>query len=67
MPGPDFYSKDHRVRIRTIYLAMVAEFDAMVGEYIDAVKDSGKFDNTVFIVTSDHGDMQAPSWLCFLV
>merc|ERR1712070_188566 len=54
----DFYSESHRVHIRTIYLAMVAEFDAMVGEYIKAVKDSGKFDNTVFIVTSDHGDMQ---------
>jgi len=37
---------------------MVAEFDAMVGEYIKAVQDSGKFDNSVFIVTSDHGDMQ---------
>jgi len=54
----DFYTTKHRVHIRTIYLAMVAEFDAMVGEYIKAVKDSGKFDNTVFIVTSDHGDMQ---------
>merc|ERR1719230_1791542 len=54
----DFYTKEHRVHIRTIYLAMVAEFDAMVGEYIQAVKESGKFSNTVFIVTSDHGDMQ---------
>merc|ERR1719460_2630297 len=54
----DFYSTKHRIHIRTVYLAMVAEFDAMVGEYIDAVQDSGKYDNTVFIVTSDHGDMQ---------
>lgn len=54
----DFYTKKHRVHIRTIYLAMVAEFDAMVGEYIKAVKDTGKLENTVFIVTSDHGDMQ---------
>merc|ERR1719502_1661297 len=57
-PGSYFYSKEHRIKIRTIYLAMIAEFDAMVGEYIQAVKDAGKFDNTVFIVTSDHGDMQ---------
>merc|ERR1712228_337403 len=53
-----FYTVAHRVRIRTIYLAMIAEFDAMVGQYVEAVKDRGKFDNTVFIVTSDHGDMQ---------
>jgi len=39
-------------------LAMIAEFDAMVGEYVQAVKDAGKYDNTVFIVTLDHGDMQ---------
>merc|ERR1711907_723813 len=57
-PGSYFYSKEHRIKIRTIYLAMVAEFDAMVGEYVKAVKDSGKYENTVFIVTSDHGDMQ---------
>lgn len=54
----DFYTKNHRVHIRTVYLAMVAEFDAMVGEYVKAVEDSGKFNNSIFIVTSDHGDMQ---------
>jgi arylsulfatase K len=54
----NFYTAAHRVHIRTIYLAMVAEFDAMVGEYVKAVKDIGKFGNTIFIVTSDHGDMQ---------
>merc|ERR1712070_1223248 len=33
----DFYSESHRRRIRTIYLAMIAEFDFMVGRYIQAV------------------------------
>merc|ERR1711966_259787 len=56
--GDDFHTKNHRLLIRTIYLAMIAEFDHMVGYYVKAVKDSGKYDNTVFIVTSDHGDMQ---------
>merc|ERR1739844_460916 len=41
-----------------VYLATIVEFDAMVGEYIAAVEDSGKYHNTVFIVTSDHGDMK---------
>ena len=36
---------------------MIAEFDAMVGEYMAAVKDTGLWENTVFIVTADHGDM----------
>ena len=47
-----------RRNIRRIYLAMIAEFDAMVGLYVDAVREAGVADNTIFIVTSDHGDMQ---------
>ena len=39
-------------------LAMIAEFDAMVGEYVSTVEDAGVTASTVFIVTSDHGDMQ---------
>jgi predicted AlkP superfamily pyrophosphatase or phosphodiesterase len=37
---------------------MIAEFDAMVGEYVAAVEDAGLTARTIFIVTSDHGDMQ---------
>merc|ERR1719454_2647701 len=54
----DFYTEKHRRHIRTVYLAMIAEFDAMVGQYIQAVEETGRLNNTVFIVTSDHGDMQ---------
>eukprot|EP00656_Telonema_subtile_P028988 TRINITY_DN3180_c0_g1_i4.p1 TRINITY_DN3180_c0_g1~~TRINITY_DN3180_c0_g1_i4.p1 ORF type:complete len:421 (+),score=103.57 TRINITY_DN3180_c0_g1_i4:336-1598(+) len=54
----DFYSVDRRREIRAKYYAMIAEFDAMVGQYMDTVKEMGVWNNTVFIVTSDHGDMQ---------
>ena len=37
---------------------MIAEFDAMVGKYVDTVKAAGVWEQTVTIVTSDHGDMQ---------
>lgn len=46
-----FYSRDRRKRIRSIYYAMIAEFDGMVGRYVQTVEDA------VIIVTSDHGDM----------
>jgi len=52
-----FYNKTRRQRIRRIYLAMIAEFDAMVAEYVDAVDKANLTDRTVFIITSDHGDM----------
>jgi len=52
-----FYDKDRRRRIRAIYYAMIAEFDAMVGEYVATIYDAGVQDRTCFIVMSDHGDM----------
>ena len=51
----DYYRKRN---VRRIYYAMIAEFDAMVGRYIEAIENAGLSDNTIFIVTSDHGDMQ---------
>lgn len=53
-----FYSRYRRRNIRHIYYAMIAEFDAMVGAYMQAIRDIGEWDNTIFIVTSDHGDLQ---------
>eukprot|EP00463_Aulacantha_scolymantha_P000106 TRINITY_DN1060_c0_g1_i1.p1 TRINITY_DN1060_c0_g1~~TRINITY_DN1060_c0_g1_i1.p1 ORF type:complete len:204 (-),score=20.00 TRINITY_DN1060_c0_g1_i1:138-749(-) len=53
----NFYNKTRRRMIRRVYRAMIAEFDAMVGAYYNAVSDAGVLDSTVFIITSDHGDM----------
>ena len=53
-----FYSEARRRNVRRIYAAMVAEFSDMVGAYMDAVKQANVWNQTVFIVTSDHGDMQ---------
>lgn len=52
-----FYSARRRREVRSLYYAMIAEFDAMVGAYVDAVDALEATANTVFIVTSDHGDM----------
>ena len=51
------YSAARRRRVRSIYYAMILEFDNMVGAYMDAIEEAGATDNTVLIVTSDHGDM----------
>eukprot|EP00050_Salpingoeca_kvevrii_P013915 m.31660 g.31660 ORF g.31660 m.31660 type:complete len:579 (-) comp5385_c0_seq1:1640-3376(-) len=54
----EFYSLYRRRNIRRIYYAMIAEFDAMVGAYMAEIRKLGIERETVFIVTSDHGDMQ---------
>ena len=53
-----FYNESRRLNVRRVYYSMIAEFDAMVGFYMDTVQASGQWNETVFIVTSDHGDMQ---------
>ena len=65
LPQPDegvapafFYSRARRRRVRRIYAAMIAEFDAMVGAHLANLDALGLARSAVVIVTSDHGDMQ---------
>lgn len=37
------------------YYEKLVELDGYVGDFIQATKDAGIYDNTIFIVTSDHG------------
>jgi choline-sulfatase len=51
-PGAD------QVRVaRHAYYGSVSYVDDMVGELVAALKDSGLYDNTVILLTSDHGEM----------
>lgn len=40
-----------------VYYAMTANLDWNIGRLVDAVDEMGLFDNTVFVFTSDHGEM----------
>ena len=44
-------------RARAAYFSMVSEVDEYVGWVLDEVEKSGQLDNTLFIYTSDHGEM----------
>ncbi|MFC6229183.1 sulfatase-like hydrolase/transferase [Paenibacillus allorhizosphaerae] len=41
-----------------MYYAMVSQLDYNVGRIVDKLIETGLYDNTVIIFTSDHGDMQ---------
>ncbi|MEM6637109.1 MAG: choline-sulfatase [Pseudomonadota bacterium] len=48
----------HEIRqARRGYLANVSYFDSMIGMLVQTLEEMGALDNTVIIVTSDHGDM----------
>lgn len=50
-------TEDEVRRARRAYLANVSYFDSKVGALVKTIDDMGEVDNTVFIVTADHGDM----------
>jgi arylsulfatase A-like enzyme len=43
-------------QIRNLYFGGVSEADARVGSLVDALKDRGILDDTLVIVTADHGE-----------
>ncbi|MEM7522213.1 MAG: choline-sulfatase [Pseudomonadota bacterium] len=44
-------------RARRAYLANVSYFDSKVGEVVRTLEETGVLDDTIVIVTADHGDM----------
>ena len=52
----DMSDQDHRL-IRAAYWAMVDLIDAQVGRMVAALERTGQLDDTLVILTSDHGEM----------
>ncbi|HBF31904.1 alkaline phosphatase family protein [Rhizobium sp.] len=49
--------------IRAVYYGMMAEVDAQFGRIIAALKQSGAWDNTIIVFTSDHAEMMGDHWM----
>ena len=49
--------EDRIRRARAAYFGMVSELDEYVGWVLDELEKTGQIDNTLFIYTSDHGEM----------
>lgn len=47
---------------RRVYAAMIDEMDQGIGMVVDALKESGKFDNTLIFFLSDNGGVGTPPW-----
>ena len=45
------------------YYGLIAEVDHAVGRILHFLKDSGQYDDTLIIFTSDHGEMLGNHWL----
>ncbi|GAA6221025.1 arylsulfatase K isoform X1 [Lates japonicus] len=51
------FTEDEVRSIRAFYYAMCAEADAMLGQVISALRETGLLNNTVVIFTADHGEL----------
>jgi len=61
-PVGNFDEKEWR-EYRWAYYRLIENVDALIGKVIQSLKQSGNYDNTIIVFTSDHGDMQgAHGW-----
>jgi arylsulfatase A-like enzyme len=52
---------DFRV-VRAIYWGMISEVDRQLGRVVAGLKAAGAWDNTIIVLTSDHGEMMGDHW-----
>jgi arylsulfatase A-like enzyme len=50
-------------QIKATYFGMISEVDAQIGRLIDFLKETGAYDNTLIIFTSDHGEYLGDHWM----
>jgi arylsulfatase A-like enzyme len=44
-------------RVTAAYWAVISFLDSQVGRILDVLRETGQYDHTIVVVTSDHGDM----------
>jgi len=60
----DQLMKEHEWReLRACYYGMITEVDACLGQLFQALKDSGQWNNTLIIFTSDHGSYMGDHYM----
>lgn len=56
-------SDDELRQIKATYFGMMSEVDAQIGRLIDYLKQTGVYEETIIIFTSDHGDLLGDHWM----
>ena len=50
-------------RLKAVYYGLMSEVDAALGRVFAMLKETGRWDNTFIIFTSDHGELMGDHWL----
>ncbi|NND89707.1 MAG: sulfatase-like hydrolase/transferase [Granulosicoccus sp.] len=59
----DTLAERHVDELRAVYLGLAREVDTHIGRLLDYLRDSGQYDDTLIVVTADHGDMLGDQYL----
>jgi arylsulfatase A-like enzyme len=59
----NFSDEDKRRHVIPAYMGLISEVDDNIGRLITYLKETGKYDETLIVLTSDHGDYLGDHWL----
>ncbi|MCP4472384.1 MAG: alkaline phosphatase family protein [Gammaproteobacteria bacterium] len=54
---------DVRESVIPVYMGLIRQIDDQLGRLFEYMKQTGQFDNTMIVFTSDHGDYLGDHWL----
>ena len=61
--GRAFHKPEVRTNVMTAYMGLIKQIDDQMGVLFDYLRSSGQMENTMIILTSDHGDYLGDHWL----
>ncbi|NCF49557.1 MAG: sulfatase-like hydrolase/transferase [Bacteroidetes bacterium] len=61
--GQAFQRDDVRNAALGAYMGLIKQIDDQMGALFDELRNSGQLENTMIVVTSDHGDYMGDHWL----
>lgn len=61
--GTAFQDDNVRNKVLGAYMGLIKQIDDQMGVLFDYLKTSGQMENTMIVVTSDHGDYLGDHWL----
>jgi arylsulfatase A-like enzyme len=61
--GRSFWRDEVRERVGPVYMGLIKQLDDHVGRLLDYLEESGRINDTMIIMSSDHGDNLGDHWL----
>ena len=62
VPNPAELGERDVRRMQASYFGLVSEVDAQVGRLLEHIRSSGGYDNTLVVLTCDHGELLGDHW-----